>query len=141
MSDHPERVYVENEWYDGPRAGIADINGVPHRFKSMFDEADDDYVGTMQVWPVDAATLALEIEQWRIFVDWNDRYESGKVSVESHPGNVGVNQRWGELEALLERSRSVPSGARKATVKVVSIDGRNRYEASGPAYMMRWTLL
>ena len=24
-----EHVYVENEWYDGPRAGIADVNGKP----------------------------------------------------------------------------------------------------------------
>ena len=28
----PERVYVENDWWDGPRGGIADIQGVPHRF-------------------------------------------------------------------------------------------------------------
>jgi hypothetical protein len=34
----PERVYVENEWYDGPRAGVPNINGMPHRFKSLFDE-------------------------------------------------------------------------------------------------------
>lgn len=28
----PEKVYVENDWYDGPRARVADIDGVPHRF-------------------------------------------------------------------------------------------------------------
>jgi hypothetical protein len=49
----PERVYVENDWYDGPRAGIADINGMPHRFKSLFDEEVGEDVGTFMVWPVD----------------------------------------------------------------------------------------
>jgi hypothetical protein len=36
-----ETVYVENEWYDGPRAGIGDVNGVPHRYVSLFDEEED----------------------------------------------------------------------------------------------------
>ena len=57
----PERVYVENEWYDGPRAGVADIDGAPHHFKSLFDEAEDDYLGAFVVWPIDAVTLELEI--------------------------------------------------------------------------------
>jgi hypothetical protein len=39
----PEHVYVEQDWYDGPRAGIADVHGLPHRFESIFDESQDDY--------------------------------------------------------------------------------------------------
>ncbi len=39
----PEKVYVENDWYDGPQAGVADINGAPHRFKATFNEEEDEY--------------------------------------------------------------------------------------------------
>ena len=65
----PETVYVENEWYDGPRAGIADVNGVPHRYVSLFDEVEDEYLDIFLIWPVDRQELDLEIEQWRIFVE------------------------------------------------------------------------
>jgi hypothetical protein len=138
----PERVYVEIEWYDGPRAGVADIDGVPHRFKSLFDEADDDYLGTFLVWPIDATALELEIEQWRIFVAWNASYESGAASVETHPGHGGVDRRWDEIEAKLRASReSAPPDARRARAAVESIDREARYEPRGPDYMLRWRIL
>lgn len=77
MSEYgpPERVYVENEWYHGPCGGIADINGRPHRFKALFDEAEDQCLGTFFIRPVDVTTVELEQEQWRIFAAWNVLYE------------------------------------------------------------------
>lgn len=138
----PERVYVENERYDGPRAGVADVNGVPHRFKSLYDEADDDYLGTFLVWPIDDASLQLEIEQWQIFVEWNARYEADLSTVESHPGQGGVNLRWDEIEMTLRASREqIPADARRARVEVELLDRERRYEAGGPDYRLRWCLL
>ncbi|NVD98901.1 hypothetical protein [Massilia sp. BJB1822] len=95
-----ERVYVENAWYDGPRAGVADIQGVPHRFRSLWDEKEDEYLSTFEVWPVSPVELELEIEQWCIFVDWNSRYESGEVDLDTHPGH-GHHTRWNEMKGLL----------------------------------------
>jgi hypothetical protein len=142
-TDSPaEIVHVENEWYDGPRAGVADIGGVPHRFKSLFDEKDDEYLGTFVVWAIDEATLSLEREQWLIFVAWNAQYEAGKASTDSHPGHGGLNPRWDELELLLNDSRKmVPASARRATAEVQNIAGADRYSAAGPAYKMGWSFL
>jgi hypothetical protein len=138
----PEKVYVEGEWYDGPRSGIADINGVPHRFTSLFDEADGEYLGTFVVWPVNEVSLALEIEQWQIFVEWNSLYESGMANTQSHPGNGGVNPRWDEIEALLKQCRSeVPANAKKALAVLESLNRDLRYEFCGPDYMLRRCLL
>jgi hypothetical protein len=138
----PERVYVENDWYDGPRAGIADINGMPHRFKSLSDEEEDEDLGTYMVWPVDKNVLDLEIEQWRIFVEWNTLYESGKAETDSHPGHGGRNARWDEIEALLKRSRSdVPASAKRARAQFSRIDREVRYAPSGPDYALRWSIL
>lgn len=137
-----EHVFVETEWYDGPRAGIANVDGKPHRFVSLFDEDEDEYLGTFLVWPVDAEELALEQEQWRIFVTWNDRYEAGDVDADSHPGNPGTNQRWDELASLLKPARqSVPGNARRAKANVIQADNRKSYEPTGPTYQFSWMLL
>ena len=137
-----ERVYVELEWYDGPRAGIADINGVPHRFDSLFDEKDDEYLGTFRIWPIEKAMFDLEIEQWQIFVEWDALYEAGKVDADSHPGRGGRNARWDEIEVLLKQSRTdVPPGVSHAVAELINIKRGARYAPSGPAYMFKWHIL
>jgi len=138
----PEQVYVENEWYDGPRAGVASIHGKPHRFVSQFDEKEDEYVGTFLVWPIEELELSLEQEQWRIFVNWNDDYEVGRVGSESHPGHSGTNERWDEISSILKGSReSVPNNARPAKAEIVFREGGQRYTPSGPSYLLSWKLL
>lgn len=137
-----ERVYVENEWYDGPRAGIANLFGKPHRFVSQFDEEEDEYLGSFLVWPIGESELAIEQEQWRIFVSWNDAYEAGEVDTQSHPGHPGTNRRWDEIARMLNaRRKSVPSGARRARAQMVSIKGVKRYSPFGPDYQLCWQLL
>ena len=134
-----ERVYVENERYDGPRVGLADIQGVPHRFKSLFDETEDDYSSTFAVWPVSGDELELEIEQWCIFVEWNNRFESGEADTYSHPGRGGIDQRWDEIEALVkDRRTDVPLEALYAKAQIKSADREHRYEVAGPDYEMSW---
>lgn len=138
----PEHVYVEIEWYDGPRAGVADVQGKPHRFMSQFNEKEDEYLGTFLVWPIDEHDLSLEQEQWRIFVSWNEDYEAGKVRVESHPGHPGTNERWDEIDRLLKPSReSVPSSAKSAMAQMEAVEGSQRYAPSGPGYQLAWKLL
>ncbi len=138
----PEHVFVVNEWYDGPRAGIANVNGQPHRFASQWDEHGDEYLGTFLVWPVRSEELSLEQEQWRIFVSWNDQYEAGAASTDTHPGNPGTNNRWDELSRLLATLRApTPEHAQRARAEVVPLDRERRYDESGPCYQMSWSLL
>jgi hypothetical protein len=138
----PERVYVENEWHDGPRAGVANIGGASHRFVSQWDEEEGEHLGTFLVWPIDEAELTLEQEQWQIFVKWNEEYEAGKVGTESHPGCPGTNKRWDAINSLLEpRRRSVPEGALRAKVQMVHLENQRRYASTGPAYQLAWRLL
>jgi hypothetical protein len=136
-----ERVYVENHWYDGPRSGVANINGVPHRFQSLFDEADDEYLGTFLVWPIGKTSLRLEIEQWRIFVEWYKKYESDNAGTESHPATGGIHKRWDELQTLLRGTRSnVPIDARLADAELKLIPRRRGYQLNGPNYQLRWSV-
>jgi hypothetical protein len=134
-----EHVYVESDWYDGPRGGLADVNGVPHYFEAVHsyrhpDAPDDRY----HVWPADSGTVALECEQWAIFVAWNSRYEAGTATTGTHPAHGGVDARYDELTALLARHRAVPPGARQLAAEWRPIDRATRYHADGPGYLVRW---
>jgi hypothetical protein len=118
----PGDVYVENEWYDGPRAGIADVNGLPHRFASQWDEASDEYLDTFLVWPVAPAELALEQEQWAIFVSWNDQYEAApgpqwkrKESVRVLKVGYAAHRDHGQNAQWTCRFRRCRSGASKCS--------------------------
>ena len=102
-SDGFKRVIVELDWYDGVRAGIAEIAGVPHYFRA------DDYTQspnnvTFLTWPIDVDTLTLEIEQWCIFVEWNDRYEAARRLVIALAGSP---QRHDPLHDRSERRRQL----------------------------------
>jgi hypothetical protein len=82
--------------------------------------------------------LALEREQWAIFVDWNTRYEAGTAAMEAHPGHGGVNARFDELTRLLEPHRTVPGGARLFAAEWRWSVSPMRYHVGGPDYRVRW---
>jgi hypothetical protein len=104
---------------------------------SLFDEEEDQYLDTFLIWPVERQVLELEIEQWRIFVEWNALYESGRADVNSHPGHGGRNARRDEIEALLKPSRTnVPASARRAVAQLCHIDREVRYASSGRSLML-----
>jgi hypothetical protein len=74
-----------NDYYDGPRLGIADVNGVPHIYEAEFDHSSEKYGDTYFVSPVDESLLALVLEDWQIFLRWSSALKRGEVSVKSHP--------------------------------------------------------
>jgi hypothetical protein len=135
-----EPVYVEDHWYDGPRSGLAAVQGVTHYFHALHDynwhdDEDDVYL----VWPTDERVLAEEREQWAIFVEWCRQSEAGCASAEGHPGNGGVNPRYDELEDQLTPHRVVPEGARRLRAKWRPHGRHKGYDITGPGYEVRWT--
>ncbi|GAB2683997.1 hypothetical protein [Kribbella swartbergensis] len=135
-----EHVYVELDWYDGPVAGIVDIDGVAHYFQRYdflrydVEDAPDQYV----VWPVSAELVALEREQWEIFVRWNQRYEAGDAGTETHPGHGGIDPRYDELTGLLTEARQVPADAARLVAEW-RFDGGEQYRMDGVRYWVRWS--
>jgi hypothetical protein len=41
-----DRVHTVNDYYDGPRLGIADVDGVPPICEAEFDHSSDEYGDT-----------------------------------------------------------------------------------------------
>lgn len=119
-----EHVHVENERYDGPQTGVADISGVPHyfvRLNSLFEDGDE-----FSVWRIDDESLALEQEAWRLYVK---AWDAG----DHRPARLD------ELESLLEARRATPPATAQTMFAQWRFDERDaRHDDSGPTYMMRW---
>ncbi|MGW7611109.1 hypothetical protein ACWGKW_28355 [Streptomyces sp. NPDC054766] len=136
IADGFERAHVELEWYDGPRAGLADIGGKPHYFQS-YDYALADEADEYSVWPASEAAVKWEREQWAIFARWDQRYLAGTVALESHPGEGGVDARYDELVLLLAPHRQAPDTAQRL-VGELRFDAGARYRVDGLDYWFRW---
>jgi hypothetical protein len=146
--EHPEvsadwePVHVEIDWYDGLMAGLADVHGSVHYFNRLGDDGTDDYY----VWPAASEAVDLELENWQRFAAWNERYEAGLVTTDSHPGHGGLDARYDEVEGLLTTYRTVPESPVHLTATWKPLDGagypvsRSRYPAKGPLYFVRWTV-
>ncbi|MFJ1868797.1 hypothetical protein ACIOD1_29835 [Streptomyces sp. NPDC088097] len=136
VADGFEHVHAESEWYDGPRDGLVDVDGVPHYFQCHdvdFSVALDEYF----VWPADETLAALEREQWTIFVAWNSAYEAGAAGIERHPGHGGIDPRYDALTALLTPHRQAPVDA-ELLVAEWRFDNGDCYRVDGVDYWVRW---
>lgn len=80
-----DRVYTVNNYYDGPRLGVADVDGVPHIYEAEFDHTSDEYGDTYFVSPIDESLLALVLDDWEIWLRWDSAFKRGEVSIETHP--------------------------------------------------------
>ena len=100
MSDF-ERVYTMTDYYDGPRAGVASFMGKPHAYTSLFDEERDQYSDTFELRPIDDETLLLALEDWEIWLRWEDAFYAGQTPHETHPALPEDRRRHDELAPLL----------------------------------------
>jgi hypothetical protein len=56
-----ERVPTVNDFWDGPRRGVAEVSGGPHIYESPFSETKDDFEEFFLVSPIETDLLALVI--------------------------------------------------------------------------------
>ena len=98
-----ELVYTVDNFYDGPRSGIADYRGKPHRYDCQFDEDSDDWTDTFVLTPIARDTFELALEKWAIWRKWETAYHEGRVPHSSHPGHGGQDRRYDELSEILKR--------------------------------------
>lgn len=122
-----ERVYTMTDFYDGPRGGIADYRGAPHLYASMFD--DDD---TFELQPVDAETLALALEDWAIWLRWEEAFKDGLVTIASHPALPEERARHDEIKPLLAARLAALPDPIRAIAEFRAAPGHGHLE-------VRWT--
>jgi hypothetical protein len=106
----PDRVLTINDYYDGPRLGVAELNGVPHLYEAEFDYNRDEYGDTYFLSPIDRDLLELVLEDWEIWCRWHQAHTRHEVDLESHPALPQDRARHEELKRLIgDRFKSDPS--------------------------------
>ena len=122
----PDRVLTINDYYDGPRLGVAELNGVPHIYEAAFDHSADEYSDTYYLSPIDAELLALVLEDWSIWLRWDAAFKRNEVSVESHPTLPQERARHEQLKQAIGNrliSNSQNRVYRKATFSRAAAEG------------------
>jgi hypothetical protein len=116
-----ERVHTVEEYYDGPRTGVANYRGAPHAYRCEWSEADDEYANTFELRPIDEDTLALVLELWNVWRAWEASFHRGEVGADTHPAVPNQNPQFAALDAqVAERVRSIAASRRvRAVFRVI----------------------
>lgn len=113
-----ERVYTVYDFYDGPRAGFADFEGVPHAYRSIWrDDLDDwDPDDRFALSPVASDVLTLALEDWAIWRRWEEAYYAGEVPLSEHPALPADAARHHELAPIVERALEIDHSRRRIAI-------------------------
>jgi hypothetical protein len=124
-----EPVYAVFDYYDQPRVGVASCAGQPHLFESEWDEAEDDFLSSFKLWPVDDTTLDLVKDQWAMWLRWDQAFHSGRTDLSTHPALPEDRPRWDDLKVAAEerfqKAKAGPSMRKKGNFRGVD---RQNYE-------------
>ncbi|MDQ2799126.1 MAG: hypothetical protein M3Y13_05725 [Armatimonadota bacterium] len=93
-----EIVYTVFNYWDGPRAGVADFHGSPHFFQCIFDEVADEWSNVFRLSPVAKNTVSLTKNEWQEWYWWKHDFGQGKAEVEARPD---VYARYSPIDGML----------------------------------------
>lgn len=109
MSQPTEQVHTMTHYYDGPHGGVADFNGKPHVYRSLWKDLDRGCDDVFELMPIDAETLTLALESWSIWTRWLAAFNCGETSIETHPALPTDRERSEHLKAQLDRLLAIES--------------------------------
>jgi hypothetical protein len=102
-----EEVHLVLDYWDGPREGVADYGGTPHYFRAVFDEKRDEWTDVFILSPLDLDTYRMVIERHEIWQRWQQAFDSGAVTIDSHPALPEDTNRNKELAEIIERKTEI----------------------------------
>jgi hypothetical protein len=109
-----DRVLTINDYYDGPRLGVAELHGLPYIYEAEFDHNTDEHGDTFFLSPIEQDLLELVMEDWAIWCRWHEAHRKDEVPLETHPALPTERARHEELRVLIgDRLRSDPANRRR----------------------------
>jgi hypothetical protein len=131
MDDY-DTVYTITDWYDGPRAGVADLNHQPHYNECHWDHTTDDWSEEYLLSPIDEETLRVALEDWEIWRRWRSAFDAGKVTLDTHPALPEDRARHDQLGDVL--------AGRLALNEATVIRAKGEFKYGEPT-LVRWTIV
>ena len=120
-ASHPEweRVYTVTDYWDGPRAGVADCGGKPHIYAALFDQdlGEWDPEDRYELSPLAPGLLSAVKEDWAIWRRFELALKTGRIATPER------EEDWGALPE--DRGRRVELQRHLAEVLVID-PGRRR---------------
>ena len=136
-----EAVHAVNDYWDGPREGVANLRGQPHHYKCVFSQEDDDWTDLFVLSPIDQDTFVLEMEAWGIWCRWITAFNEGRVDQSSHPALPEDRSRREAIQEQLEpRYAKVRSTLKMRGLFRVRTDMEKGEDGRHPVEV-QWTLL
>ena len=80
MSVQADYIYTMWDYYDGPREGIASINGRPYLYKSLWTDQSGE-PDTLLLHPISQEVYELAMEAWSIWQRWDAAFEAGETTM------------------------------------------------------------
>ncbi|MGH7655061.1 MAG: hypothetical protein ACREN6_10400 [Gemmatimonadaceae bacterium] len=108
-----EHVYTVTDYFDGPRAGIADVDGDLHVYRSMYLDTGEDDEDRFEVSPISRETLDLALESWAMFVRWRQAFDAGGTTIATHPALPEDRARSDYLDAILKSALAIDPERRR----------------------------
>ncbi|WP_146072062.1 hypothetical protein [Bryocella elongata] len=89
---------------------MAEVFGVPHAFRCIFDETADDYTDRFLVSQITDQDLALVLEDWDIWTRWKASFDVGSTTLDTHPALPADRSRHEEIAIQLANAFMVNPG-------------------------------
>jgi hypothetical protein len=138
-----EPVLIIDDWWDGPKTGVALYGGRPHYFERIFDEALDDYSDRYRLMPLNATDLRTFEEQAEIFQRWSNAFDNGETDRSTHPALPGERERSKALDVdrqkILESARAAQFEVIGKHSNITPSAGRVEYPETNSQFT--WSLL
>jgi hypothetical protein len=144
MNEEFELVHTMTDFWDKPRAGIANFRGAPHVYQSDYadTEGDDTKHDVYLLMPIDEETFALAMENWAIWRRYETAVHLGKTTSASHPALPEDRQRHEQIKPILNQRLSVDSArAVRADAEFRSRPDPTWSGKGWPPLEVRWTVL
>jgi hypothetical protein len=125
-------VHTITDWYDGARAGVADLHGEPHYYEGRWDEAKGDWSEVYLLNRIDEETFRLAMEDWHIWKRWQAAFRKDTATQDTHPALPADRARHDELAEILA-SRLVIRGD-----KLIKAKAEFKY---GEPTLVRWSIV
>jgi len=130
-----EKVYTVEDYYDGPRGGIANFNGKPHIYECLFDYLEDEYSNGFKLMEISEETLQIALNSWDLWIKWDSKQNKTKEEMDSHPVLPEDRNLFNQLSTELEIRLKIDDS------KAIIADGTfESIEKGWNGYVVEWKL-